>query len=204
MARTLWIGFTATLLIISLSSCTTITPPPSPVPPAAQKPWPDREAALTHLQNWQLNGKIAVVTANDSGSATVDWVQNQKHFNISLLGPLGTNGLKLSGQPGLVTLETADGKHFTAKSPEQLLAQQWGWNVPVSNLNYWVRGLPVPGMPHNSQFDAYHRLSNLTQQGWNIQYLGYETIGQLDLPNKIFITSSALRTKIIVYHWKVG
>ena len=44
-------------------------------------------------------------------------------------------------------LQTSDGKRYNAASPEQLLAEQWGFHLPVSNMKYWVRGLPVPGIP---------------------------------------------------------
>jgi outer membrane lipoprotein LolB len=169
-----------------------------------QIPWKDRQLALNRIQSWQISGKIAVQTPKDSGSASVDWTQNQGSFIISLMGPLGSNGLRLSGQPGKVTLETADGKHFTASNPEQLLAERWGFHLPVSNLKYWIRGLPVPGIPANTQFDSAGRLTQLSQQGWHIRFLSYTRAGAADVPAKLFINSSDLNVKIIVYNWKVG
>ncbi len=195
MNRIIWIS----LLTFLVTSCTTM----SPQQPPMNISWQNRMTTLQQLQSWQIYGKIAVQTTEESGSATVDWQQNQQVYLITLSGPLGATGLKLQGQPGSVTLETANGKIFHAASPEQLLAEQWGFNLPVSYLKFWVRGLPVPSLPHQSQFDAYHRLTDLTQQGWHIQYLSYTNLGQIDLPERISVTSSLLKAKMIIYNWKI-
>lgn len=200
--RIIRICTTFALLVFLLSSCSWVSTPPSA--PGAQIPWKDRQVALNRIDNWKINGKIAVQTPQDSGSASIDWVQNQQRFNIALMGPLGTNSLKLWGQPGSVTMETSNGKRVTAGSPEQLLREQWGWDLPVSNLSYWVRGIPVPGGDFNGQYDQYHRLTSLVQNGWNVQYLSYMNVGAVDLPNRISISSAKLKTKIVVYQWKVA
>jgi outer membrane lipoprotein LolB len=186
-------------IFLGLAGCTTIAPeaPPSTVS------WETRQTALSRIQGWQLNGKIAVQTSRDSGSATVDWLQRNGSYTVSLLGPLGTSGLKLSGHPGSVTLETSDGKRFTASNPEELLAKQWGFNLPVSYLRYWIRGLPVPGIPSSDHFDPSHRLTDLSQQGWQVQYLSYTRSNNIDLPSKMFISSPTLKVKIIIYSWNV-
>jgi len=196
--------FLIVLSIALLTSCTTLPP----APPAVKQSWKTRQSGLAQVQSWQLSGKIAVITAQDSGSATVDWMQNRQQFVISLFGPLGMSGLKLSGQPGAVTLKTSDGKTFSASTPEELLQQQWGWRLPVSYLLYWVRGLPVPGIPQHSTFDTYQRLSLLDQSDWHIQYTSYTThrLGQhlIELPDRISINSANFKTKIVIYDWKIN
>jgi outer membrane lipoprotein LolB len=198
VARIIWI-FVLTLWIIG---CTTIAPPTQP--PAVKTPRKEREVALNRIQSWQLNGKIGVQTAQHSGSANVDWTENHGRYTVSLTGPLGAGALKLTGQPGRVTMVTADGKRFTANNPEQLLAQHWGFHLPVSNLKYWVRGLPVPGVAYSSQSDAYNRLSSLMQQGWHVQYLSYMNTRGIDLPDRISISSPSLKTKLVIHQWKIG
>lgn len=184
-------------ILTALTSCTTISPPAAP----SQTSWETRKTLLSRLQSWQINGKIAVVSAQDSGSASVDWSQRGQNYTISLFGPLGAGGIKLNGKPGHVTMTTSNGQKVSASSPEQLIAQEWGWHLPVSYLKFWIRGLPVPNMPQNSRFDTSHRLSSLTQQGFHIQYQGYTTAGVLDLPQRISISSSSFKTKIIIYQW---
>lgn len=200
MKHIIWI----VLLALSLTSCSTINPPAATPPAAPTATWADRQTTLNHIQSWHLNGKIALQTAKDSGSASVDWSQRQSSYSISMSGPLGASAMKLAGQPGRVTLQTSDGKSYTAASAEQLLAKQWGYNLPVSNMKYWIRGLPAPGMSANTRFDGYERLTSLVQQGWRIDYLSYSNTRGIDLPEKLSITSPSLKVKIVVYQWSVG
>jgi outer membrane lipoprotein LolB len=187
--------------LAAVTSCTTMTPPAAK---QSTVTWDSRKALLERMQNWQISGKIAVITAKDSGSASVEWSQHANQFTLSLYGPLGANGIKMNGGPGLVTLKTSDGKTASAPTAEQLLSQQWGWQLPLASLKYWVRGLPVPGAPSQTTFDSAHRLASLSQQGFNIQYQGYTTAGTLDLPQHISITSPTIKSKIIIYKWTVS
>lgn len=186
-------------LILTLTSCATVTPT---TPTTPQPSWTERKLALSRIQNWQIKGKIAVQTAQDAGSANIAWQQYADRYTVSLWGPLGTHNVKLTGQPGSIVLETADGKKYSANSPEQLLREQWGFNVPISYLRYWIRGLPAPGAA-TLQFDASNRLSHLTQQDWQVVFSGYTHKGKIDLPERMMITSATLRTKIIIYRWEI-
>ena len=196
--------FATTLLLTGCATTPQATTEPTvttPKPPSAAT-WEKRKVALSQIQNWQVNGKIAVQTPNDSSSANVDWTQRQSNYVISLYGPLGAQGFKLTGQNGLVTLQTNDGKQFTAKSPEQLLAERWRFHLPVSNLKYWIRGLPVPGMSARTAFDSQNRLTSLTQQGWRIEYASYTKAGTYDLPQRMTITGDNLRIKVAISTWQ--
>lgn len=187
------------LLTILLSSCTTVTP----IPPTPTLTWEERDNQLAQRTHWQLEGKVGVQTAHDTGSASILWTQYGDRYTMTLLGPLGTGELKLVGQPGTIRLDTPDGKHYVAANPEQLLATVWGFQWPVSHLSYWVRALPVPGIPSHRQFGTDHRLLQLSQAGWQVQYWNYTSEKGIALPTKMMITSSALKTKIIVYHWHI-
>jgi len=198
--RFLWI------IVIALitSSCTIVTPPST----GSFLPWEKRVPTLSRIQNWQLNGKIAIQTAQEAGSAIVTWGQHQDQFNITLSGPLGMNELKLSGQPGRVILLTTNGKQYQADNPEQLLSQQWGWDLPLSYLNYWIRGLPVPNIPNHLTWDDAQHINKLQQADFDIQYIDYMTVtaakNAIDLPSRIVITSPQIKIKIIIYDWKLG
>jgi len=172
--------------------------------------WKEREKILTGIQNWNINAVIAVRTSagNQGGSANLQWQQKYKNYTILVFGPLGANLIKLSGQlsdqPGSVILETANGQKMTASSIEQLLAQQTGWQLPVSSLYYWIRGLSVPNLPAEKQFDPYFHLVKLNQQGWTVSFLYYTTINQIDLPMKILLENSRMKIKMNINQWNIG
>lgn len=192
------IKYLSFILFLFLSGCGTLTPPASK--PLALS-WSQRQQALEKMDHWQLQGAIAVHSPQDGGSANLTWQQQAQTYTISLFGPLGSNAVQVHGKPGLVTLSTAQGQQFSANSAEQLLYKQLGWKLPVSNLYYWARGLPVPTLPAKQEFDAYHRLSRLNQENWQLQFKQYALFNHRELPTKIVLTHPQLNIKIVIYQW---
>ncbi|MCE3238416.1 MAG: lolB [Gammaproteobacteria bacterium] len=187
------------LIIAWLSGCAT-------APPEHYQTmrWQERIKKLSHFQNWNMNAVVAVRTypGNEGGSANMQWHQQNKDYTILLFGSLGLDLIKLSNQQGHILLETANGKKITAPTVEQLLAQQTGWQLPVSNLYYWIRGLPVPYQPAHQQFDQYFHLTQLNQQGWMVTFLRYTTVNHIDLPTKILLENSRIKVKINISQWQ--
>lgn len=186
--------------LLCLSSCTTLHAPSS-LP--LHLSWEERENLLNNMNNWKIQGVLGVRTPHDSGSATLSWKQTPQRYTIALFGPLGTGAIQIEGKAGRVTLDTPQGKRIEAHSPEALLRRQTGWDVPVSSLYYWVRGLPVPG-PSRLYFDQYHRLTALEQQQWRVEFQQYAVFRQRELPIRIVLTHPALNIKIIIYQWNTG
>ncbi len=198
-----WLLKSAGLLLGCLWLASCATSPSSVAPKNQQQNWDQRVQTLSSIQDWDLKALIAIRARKDGDSASLHWQQSKQRYTLNLFGPLGTNAYTLQGEPGKVTLQNPQGQIVSASSPELLVAQQTGWRLPVSYLRYWIRGLPVPGVPTTTQFDAYHHLSTLTQQGWNVQFLRYTSVGNIDLPSKIFITSPDLEVKIVIHHWQL-
>lgn len=190
------------LSLLWLTSCATVSEQPQTAL-NQNMTWGTRVQKLSSLQTWDLKGMIAIREAHDAVSANLQWQQKYRNYHIALFGPMGTNSYELTGQPGKVELAAANGKHTNANSPEELLAQQAGWRLPVSNLYYWIRGLPVPDLPAQKQLDAYNHLIQLNQQGWNIHYLRYTSVNNIDLPSKIFLNNPDLNVKIVISQWQV-
>ncbi len=186
-------------IICFLSACAAI--------PARQAPmnhhinWTARQKQLQKIQTWYIQGAIGIKTPQKSFSASLNWQQHRSHYLINLFGPLGIGAVAIRGQKGYVRLKTTKHQVFTAKSPEQLLQKQLGWHLPISDLHYWIRGLPVPNSASKKYFDVYHHLIRLEQAHWKIQYLGYTAVNKVDLPNKIFLTAPQLSLRIVISQW---
>jgi len=163
--------------VLFLSGCATIQP-----------------VSQAQTQNWVLQGKIGVKTPEKSGSASLYWQQQGEIYHIRLFGPLGIGAVELNGNPNLVTYTDNQGKIYQANSAEILLKQNTGWQIPVNNLNYWIRALPAPHMGSEKMYDAKHQLVSLQQQGWKIDYLRYQ--GQL--PSLIQLTRPEINLRIII------
>jgi outer membrane lipoprotein LolB len=130
------------------------------------------------------------------------WQEDNRRYTLNLLAPLGAGGMTLTGTDHHLTLTTDDGKVQQAGDPSELLRQNGGPPLPVQNLRYWVRGLPAPFSTATKQFDAYGRLSQILQDGWQIDYLSYtHALGQ-DLPSRLNAQSADTRFKLVIYEWQ--
>jgi outer membrane lipoprotein LolB len=185
--------------LLILTHCASIAPPAQ----NQSLSWAKREQQLSAIQSWDLHGAIAIHATQNSGSATLHWQQQGQQYTISLFAPLGAYSFTLTGQPQQIEFVRWDGKKFHAKDPETLMAQQLGWHLPLSNLTYWIRGLPAPQIAAEKRFDDYHHLIQLNQQGWNIEFLRYTTVNGIDLPAKMVLKYPQLNVKIIVSQWQL-
>ncbi|MBL0952679.1 MAG: outer membrane lipoprotein LolB, partial [Pseudomonas sp.] len=80
--------------------------------------WKAHKQQIAQLDGWQINGKIGIRAPQDSGSATLFWLQRQDYYDIRLSGPLGGGAARLTGRPGDILLEVSNRGRFRAESPE--------------------------------------------------------------------------------------
>lgn len=191
-----------TLILALLSGCALFQSPTAPPPPAGtQVEWISHMRNLVRLQEWQIQGKIGVRTADDAGSAYIDWSQSHDSFYITLSGPLGQGTTIISGNPGGARLEQSDGT-WIAESPDQLVQEHTGWEIPISNLLYWVKGMPAPSSKANTRHNALGTLASLEQDGWNLSFDQYSPqLGNL-LPCRIRIQKGELRVTLVIKRWQ--
>jgi len=192
----------AGIAVIFLAACATV-PPPIPettVPPAD---WAARTAALAAVQDWTLNGRVALHNGHDAWSAGLHWTQRRDAYRVSLYGPLGQGVVQMDGDGSGGVLRLADDKTFKSSNMEDLLYRELGWHIPVDGLRFWARGLPVPDTPTHYAFDAQGRLVWLEQFGWHVAYLRYTRVDRLALPQRVDITRRKLSVKLVVDQWDV-
>lgn len=202
-SRILWLMRLLLIIFISilLSSC--ITLPADQGALHQNVSWPTRVKHIEKIQAWQLYGAIAIKTSQAGQAASFNWQQQaNQHYTIGLYGPLGAGRVTLIGTPNQVSL-TANGKQYHAKTPESLMQDVLGWQLPVHNLYYWIRGIPAPNLPATRQFDAANRLSKLEQQGWQVTYLQYTGVNGVDLPTKIMLKNQQLSVKVVLSSWQL-
>ncbi|MES2141944.1 MAG: lipoprotein insertase outer membrane protein LolB [Pseudomonadota bacterium] len=196
----------ALILTFFLSGCTSFLQQPTVnlnKPVNHYLPWTQRKTQLNALQNWQANGNIAIHTPKSGVNASFSWQQLNANYNLRLFGPFGTQSILLSGTPQQVSLVTHN-QTYTAQNAERLLAQQLGLRLPVSELYYWLRGLPAPQSRYTINLDAYNRLLQLRQSHWRINYLHYTNIGNIDIPEHIELSNGQWKVKILVTRWNLN
>ncbi|QBQ53818.1 lipoprotein insertase outer membrane protein LolB [Nitrosococcus wardiae] len=188
------------LIIALLAGCTPLRKPPPPFDP--EHTWQKRQLALRKLGGWKLKGRLAIDAIQEAWTGTLRWVQKGDKFEILWISPLGQGSVELRGNPERVTLRVPKEAPITAESAEKLLGIRLGWSLPVSGLRYWLLGLPAPGLPVLSRsLDPFGRLHSLSQGGWQIRYLGYQSVKNYQLPGKVFLDNPKLRLRLVIDRW---
>ena len=157
---------------------------------------------LAQLQRCQANGKIKISVDDKPNSAAFEWQQFTANYTINFFGPFGYGSSWLRRTSKGVTLESPDHPTQWASSPEQLLQQTLGWQAPIGELQYWVKGQAAP----NALLDEYVTNDDgvavqLRQQGWQIQLSRHQQHGDVWLPGKLVAVRNGVEVLIIVKEW---
>ncbi|MBR9805178.1 outer membrane lipoprotein LolB [bacterium] len=147
-------------LVVSLMLCLTLT--------SCSIFRPSTPTALD--ANWSVEGKISLRTADDAETINFKWQQLGANYLIDLWGPLGQGATQIQKEAGIVTLRRGDEIIDQAFNAEQLLRQTTGWQLPVTQLQYWARGQLAPGRGQRT-LNAEQQLQTIKQNGWVIEYL---------------------------------
>ncbi len=190
------------LLVGLLAACATVAP--SGGGDVAQLAWARHRASLEAMENWDLQGRIAVHTAQQSWQARLVWRQRRERFEIDVLSVFGQRLAQLSGGPGGVELRLPHGERHRARDAAGLLQAQLGWSLPVAGLRHWVLGLPAPGAVARRTLDGDGRLLAVVQQGWTIGYRRYRSTDGRDLPGQVTLQHDDLRLRLVVDRWGIG
>lgn len=157
---------------------------------------------LQALESWQVEGKIGLRQGGRGSSARVSWQQTRDHYSLRLSGPLGIGTVLIDGDDTGVAIHNKNGV-FRASTPEQLLLELTGWQIPVTALQYWARGLPTPDMPVAQQHVEGGRLASLGQGGWHITYLDYTLVDELWLPAKMLMSRPEAELTLLYKTWRL-
>ena len=186
------------LLTTLVTGCSLL---PSPTTPPPTVDWVNHVRALTFITDWHIKGKIGFKQTGSGGSAYIDWTQSQDSFYITLSGPLGQGTTIISGNESGARLDTASDGSFISSTPEQLLQEHTGWFIPLSNLLYWVRGLPEPRSPADKTFNSEGLIESMQQGEWQLSFDRYKpTFGQ-PLPYRIKMKSQGLSVTMLIKEW---
>lgn len=193
---------------LSLAGCQSFTPKsntqitPSNADPATLKLAKKHSENLAKFNKWQAKGKIKITVDGDPQSASFDWQQFKQNYAINFFGPFGYGNSWLRRTSKGVTLEVPEQPPQWAPTPEQLLQQTVGWQVPISALQYWIKGLPAPGaILDQQQLTPYGAFSALQQQGWNIQLSRHQRHNNLWLPGKLTASRQGVTVLVIIKQW---
>jgi len=165
---------------------------------------PTAVQSAIELRQWSAQGRIAVVSNVQSGSGSFTWTQHDADSTVQLRGPVGVGSFMLSLQNEVPHITTSDGQQYDAQQALSELQARFGAAIPITQLRYWLRGVPAPG--------EYQWLSSATkvlqQDGWRIEYNESAQHGMLQLPTRLNATQvdssgTELRIRVVIEHWQL-
>ena len=187
-------------LAIFIQACSSIAPPA-----VENSVWSQHRQQLDDLVEWQLRGRVNVRYDNESHTPRIQWQQQDRSYNIRLWGTFNAGNTRIEGRPGRVTLEQ-DGNVLSARTPEDLILQQLGYELPVSYLEYWIKGLPAPDSSADLTFNDLNQLTALIQDGWTVSYSDPRMYGDVALPRTVVVTRprNDVRLRFVGLTWTLA
>lgn len=183
-------------ICVMCASCAVFQPEPVPVATRAER------EALYELEQWSLDGRIAVRSRDDSGQASVEWNHRADIDSIRLSGPLGQGAVDIRMTSDGIQIKSSDGSVKQSDQPDTLLTTIFGVPIPVAALRYWVLGISFPAAQAVETVGSGGRLETLLQSGWKIEYQTYEKVGTLVLPVKLTASRGTNRIRLVVDDWQ--
>jgi outer membrane lipoprotein LolB len=195
------------LLLTLLAACAT-APERAPVDDVSAA-WRARQSTLAPLQAWELRGRIGGRNGEESFQASLLWKRDGERHRIELAGPLGGGRVRLTQDKNGAELRDGEDHVYRDVSAQRLLRRATGWSLPLEHLNYWALGLPASEPIARSELDDWGRLTLLVQQGWEIRFLDYTTVGAYELPSRVFIKrevsgDATLDVRLVIEKWSVA
>ena len=102
-----------------------------------------------------------------------------------------------------VKLVSSDGNTVTSSDVESLTEQTMGWRLPAHYLEDWALGRATDAPISSATWDDEGRLSKLNQDGWEIQYLAYQSSNGYQLPSKLNLRNTKLYLKLVIDNWQI-
>jgi outer membrane lipoprotein LolB len=191
----------ATLL---LAACQTMPKPvaPTAAPEEIVAGWPARRSLLQSRPQFTTQGRIGVVAGADGFNARVRWVQDGTRSTVSLDGPLGVGGVRISDDAGTLTMTTSSGEALDSQAAREELVRRMGFEPPLASLRYWIQGVPDPASPSTETPDAEGYLGALVQAGWTVTFGAYLQTAAGPLPQKVTVARDTVRVRLILDTWQ--
>lgn len=187
------------VIAAALAACTSAPPALDP------GDWTRLSGDLQALNDWQLRGRVNVRYENESHTPRILWRQQNRDYDIRLWGSFNAGNTLITGGPEGVSLESG-GEILRADTPEDLILEQLGYELPVSDLEYWIRGLPAPRGEADLRFNELDQLAEIRQDGWSVNYTDPRQYGELSLPGAINMIRAAddVRLRFVGLRWTIG
>jgi outer membrane lipoprotein LolB len=154
---------------------------------------------------FDLSGRVSATSHDGRAfSSALRWQHLPERDEIWLLTPLGQALAHILSTEEGATVTGADRRQYQGADVEALTRQALGWELPLTRLQYWIRGEPAPGAaPQNAERDAAGRYAAFEQSGWRITLEHYAADQHGGLPRRLELRRDGGETiRLIIDAWR--
>ncbi|AOE50523.1 lipoprotein insertase outer membrane protein LolB [Kangiella sediminilitoris] len=201
----------ALLSLLFLTACET-TPVKQETTVWDDPKWQKHYKLLKKFEQFHLKGRIGITHPDDSFSSNFLWQQRQKDtFTFRMYGAFGTTYLILKVQPEYSTLDTGDDEHFEGLDAQNLLYGVSGWDIPVTLMQDWIKGLPTGINKSDLLINADGTLQQIKYLDYTVDYVRYDDaewdlegkVIPMRMPDKIRIVQGKNKIVLSIRSWDI-
>jgi outer membrane lipoprotein LolB len=172
-------------------------------PTAPGVDWLERRDMLRDIEEFRMEGRLALNTGRRGYSGTVSWEQNIDIVDFRFRGPFGFGGFRIHGDLEQLRVKTTAGDEFLLTDPELEMTERFGWSLPVHSMRYWILGVSDPGAPATEVPAEDGLLESMEQAGWLVRYDSYADVEGLFLPRRLDMERGDVRIRVMNDRWEI-
>lgn len=154
-------------------------------------------AVSTHVDQFELRGRVAVKLDGRGYSARMRWQHLIDSDAVWIYSPVGSTIATITASDQAATLVTSKKETFRSDNVQALTRAVLGWDLPLSGLQHWVQGRVDPeAAVEEVRRDEQNRITRLVQDGWRIEFTNYDA--QTLLPSAMVLRYADLRMRLVI------
>ena len=156
---------------------------------------------ISQISHWQIKGKLGFKSTDQGGSASIDWLQDNNNYKITLSGPLSLGRAVVTGNHQIANIQR--GGTTTTHHPKKLGIQLIGLPLSLESLSFWLRALPAKDIQpsKNTVTNPDGSSASFEQHGWQLSFSNYRLTARGYLPQKIIGRRGEKSFKLLVSQW---
>lgn len=155
------------------------------------------------IRAFSIEGRISVKRGDENYSAALAWTHIGARDELVVSNPLGQGLAELVGDASGAELVTADKQRYSASDMEALSERIFGVRLPFRDLPSWMVGVPSVAAVR-IDLDGAKRPQRIFEQGWQIEYLDYESARSDALPTMLNFQRGDLDVRLKIDSWAMA
>ena len=169
-----------------------------------QQRWQAQQIKLGGVYQWDLYARATVTLPGEAYNIGLQWKYKPEQYLLLIDAPFGQGVIRIEKTTSeTYRLQLPDGRLLVNSSPEALLNDVIGWSIPISGLEYWIRGMPRPGSEYSHRLNNKGLAREISQDEWVVTYIDrFETNQQVSLPRRLRLAHDSVTMKLVIERWK--